>query len=342
MSRIGRAPAALLLAAMICGTGPSRAAEAPPQLEYDAESVCPARTVFSELVQQRVSAASVDHVAAPPRQIEVRLLAEGSEFLGKLELVRADGSRYQREVRGPSCTEVADALAFVLALTLTAKEPAAQAAPEPSKPPEPPQPAEVPAAAMVVPPRNPEKPVEKRRSAWGYGLGLQLGARAGLTPEWALIQGAFLETHHESEGLFGFNLRAGFLRAANVEYTDLSGTTNFSWWAVRLEGCPLRLRLSKPLGLMPCAGMHIGRTTATGVPVSGMGASEGSPHTWVDALAGLRLELSVVRWLSLQAQTELLVPFTRFQFAFENPETTVYRVPAVAFGTFAAALVRFP
>ena len=326
----------------LCGTGPSRADQAPLQLDYGAENACPDRTTFSDLVEQRVTAAGNENVAAPPQRIEVRLLADGSDFIGRLELVRADGSHYQREVRGSSCAEVADALAFVLALTLTAKADTPPVAREPTQPPKPVEAAEVAPEPVVVPPRVPEKPVEKRRSAWSYGVGVQLGARAGLTPKWALMEGAFLETRRESTGLFDFNLRAGIVRAPSVNYTDPNGTTNFSWWAVRVEGCPLRLRWFKPIDLLPCAGMHVGRTTAVGTPTSGTPASENPPHTWLDALAALRLDLTVVRWLSLQAQTELLIPFSRFQFAFENPETSVYQVPALAGAGFVAGLVRFP
>ena len=230
---------------------------------------------------------------------------------------------------------MAHALAFVLALTLTAKEPSPPVPPAVVPPPVVPPP-------MIAPPRVPEKPVPKQRSPWDYGVGLQLGARAGLAPEWALVEAAFLEARRTSPGPFGFSARLAFMRAPSVAHTVASGTTEFAWWAARLEGCPVRLRLLEPVALLPCAGMHIGRLTATGKPSPEFGEGQEVTHTWVDGFAGLRLEVSLLRWLSLQAQAELLVPITRFQYVFENPETPIYQVPAVAGGALAGVELRFP
>jgi len=331
----GRLPGALLVAAAICGTGPSSAAEASFRLDYAAEETCPARSAFGELVEERVRAAGVEAALVTPQAAKVRLVADadGSGFVGQLELVRRDGSYYQRAVNGVSCAEVAHALAFVLALTLTATE---------SPPEEAQEPPPVAEAPKVVLPRVPESPVEEPRSPWSYGVGVQLGARAGLAPQWALVQGAFVEARRAGAGPFSFNLRAAFLRAASVRHTDPSGTTDFSWWAARLEGCPLRFRPLEGLEWLPCAGMHVGRLLATGEPASSVGASKHSSQTWVDGFAASRLELAVARWLSIQAQAELLVPFTRYQFAFDNPETGVYQVPAVAGAAFAGIELRFP
>jgi hypothetical protein len=70
---------ALLVAALICGTSHSRAEVAPLQLDYDADSVCPDRSTFAELVAQRVAAARAEGVVAAPARTEVRLLADGAD-----------------------------------------------------------------------------------------------------------------------------------------------------------------------------------------------------------------------------------------------------------------------
>jgi len=321
----------LLIAASICGTGPSRAADSPLQLDYAADSTCPDRSAFAELVEQRVQAAGVEAAFATAEPVKVSLVADSSEFVGQLEIVRRDGSRYQRGVRGASCDEVAHALAFVLALTLTATELPPSPAPKPPQAVEPTQ---------RVPTRAPEPPVEKRRSPWGYGVGVQLGARAGIAPDWALVQGAFLEVRRTTAEPLAFSLRAAFLRAPTVNYSDSNGTTDFSWWAVRLEGCPLRLHWRNWLEMLPCAGTHLGRIQATGQPWFGSSVSQS--RTWVDAFAAARLELAVARWLSIQAPAELLVPLTRSQFAFDNPDTSVYQVPALGGAAFGGIEVRFP
>jgi hypothetical protein len=58
--------------------------------------------------------------------------------VGQLELSRPDVGVYSREVRGASCEEVANAVAFVLALALTGEDPTAQPAAEPPSLPVPP------------------------------------------------------------------------------------------------------------------------------------------------------------------------------------------------------------
>jgi hypothetical protein len=325
-------PGLLLVAAAICGTGPSQAAETPPQLEYAADSTCPDRNTFADLVEQRVRAAGVEAAFATPQPVKVSLFADSSEFVGTLELERRDGSHYQRTMHGASCAEVADALAFVLALTLTATE----------LPPQEKESPEVASASPVATERLPEPPTEKRRPPWSYGVGAQLGVRAGLAPEWALVWSAFLEAQLASAGPFAFNARLAFLRAPTISHTDSLGTTEFSWWAGRLEGCPLRVPLFAWLAWLPCAGAHVGRLTATGETLSNAGVIYRTSQIWVDGFASSRLELKVASWLSLQAQAELVVPITRYQFAFDNPDTLIYRVPPLAGAAFAGVELRFP
>jgi hypothetical protein len=325
----GHWPGVLLIAAAICGTGPSQAAETPLQLDYAADSTCPDRNAFADLVEQRVRAAGVEAAFATPQPAKVSLFADSSEFVGTLELERRDGSHYQRTMHGASCAEVANALAFVLALTLTATE----------LPPQEKQPPEVASAPLSATERLPEPPAEKRPSPWSYGVGAQLGVRAGLAPQSALIWSAFLEARRASSGPFSFNARLAFLRAPTIIHTDNLGITEFSWWAGRLEGCPLRLPWFKSVAWLPCAGVHVGRSIATGQTAN---STAQTSQVWVDGFASSRLELRVASWLSIQAQVELVVPFTRYQYAFDNPDTPVYAVPPLAGAAFAGIEVRFP
>ena len=325
-------PGVLLIAAAICGTGPSQAAETPLQLDYAADSSCPDRNAFADLVEQRVRAAGVEAAFATPQPAKVSLFADSSEFVGTLELERRDGSHYQRTMHGASCAEVANALAFVLALTLTATEP----------PPREKEPPEVVSASLTATERLPEPPAEERRSAWSYGVGAQLGVRAGLAPEWASVWSAFLEARRASSRPFSFSARLAFLRAPTISHTGNFGTTEYSWWAGRVEGCPVRLPLYEWLEWLPCAGAHVGRLIATGETLSNAGVIYRTSQIWLDGFASSRLELRVAGWLSLQAQAELVVPITRYQFAFDNPDTLVYAVPPLAGAAFAGVEVRFP
>jgi hypothetical protein len=103
--------------------------------------------------------------------------------------------------------------------------------------------------------------------------------------------------------------------------------------------CPLRLELTTKLGLLPCAGAHVGRLVATGDPTAGSGRT--AAKLWVDAALAARLELRLWRVLALETQTDLLFPLTPYRFAFDSPDTPVYQVPRVAAAAFVGVGVHF-
>jgi hypothetical protein len=278
-------------------------------------------------------------------QIEIELHEAGPDFQGRLALRRADGSGYERKVSGASCTEVANAVAFVLALALVANEGPPAPSPDSGVAPVAQPPAlEVPPAAAPAarPPRTKPAPAG-RHSALSFAAGVQLGTRTGLAPRWLVLEGAFLELRRTTNQLLGLTLRGAFVNAASVSHSSVSGSTDFGWWAGRLEVCPLRVHLLTALELVPCAGMHLGRLRVSGHPdTEPSGSGRTSAQWWADGLGTLRLELAVARWLSLQGQADLLLPLTQYRFAFDAPDTSVYRVPSLAAGGFVGLAARFP
>jgi hypothetical protein len=287
----------------------------------------------------------MDSALPAGQRVAVQLHAAGAGFVGRLELLRADGSTYHREVSGASCAEVANALAFVLALALGAKDPeppSTQPAPQ-SKPEAPPAPLPPPApSALAAPPRLPEPPGEQRRSAWSFGFGVQLGARAGLAPDWALVESAFFQARRASTTPFGLTLRVGFSNAQLDTQQTANGSADFRWRTGSLQACPVRLRLSKPLALVPCAGAHIGQLQVSGHPNPSAGERVAS-KVWLDGLGALRLELTVLHSLSLGLEGQLIVPFTPYQFTFDSPNSsvTVYQVPNLASAAFVGLAAHF-
>jgi hypothetical protein len=328
-----------LACAVIALTQPCAAQEQALDLRYEADAVCPDLPAFSAILREKLGAAGIDALSAVSPRLQVGLRAIDSGFAGQLQLRRADGTQYDREVRGASCAEVANALAFVLALALGVDDPAAVAAEPPNSTPEPPPPAApvsppkkiTPAPAAA--PRPHEPPRHPLRSLWAFGGGVELGARAGLAPSWALVESAFLEARRASSSPFGLSFRAGFENMPTVSLSTVHGTTAFSWRAARLEACPVRLRLFPPLELEPCAGVHLGQVRGSGQPV-GNGTARSQSKPWFDGLAALRRELSVTRGLTLHVAGQVLLPFTRYLFAFDGPSTTVYQVPGVASAGF--------
>ena len=109
-------PRALLLIALICVTRPSRAESQALALEYEADATCPDQDAFAALVLQKLAANGVEESNGARPQIAAQIHAASSGFVGQLALRRSDASSYDREVTGASCGEVANALAFVLAM----------------------------------------------------------------------------------------------------------------------------------------------------------------------------------------------------------------------------------
>ena len=334
---------ALMLIALTCVSSRGRADSQALALEYDADATCPDQGAFSALVLEKLAANGVEESSSARPQIAAHIHAAGSGFVGQLALRRSDGSTYDREVTGASCSEVANALAFVLALALGAKEAAAPSPPVTVAPvaAPPPVPPSKPPATLSAPEQAPKPALAERRSPWRLGGGAQVGERTGLGRA-TLVGTGFLEVRRIAVSPLGFTFRAGFSSAQTTTLTVANATTDVSWWAGKLEACPLRLRILESLAFLPCAATDVGRQRATGRP-RGPGSRSGTASkVWVDGLAAARLELSLARWLSVEAQGELIVPFTRYRFAFDPDTHVAYRAPLVATAALAGLTAHFP
>ncbi|MEO7036846.1 MAG: hypothetical protein ABI548_23045 [Polyangiaceae bacterium] len=171
-------------------SGSVHAANSPPfALEYAADLSCPDAPAFSELVRAKLGPTAAPSAASAVPRVLVRLHATPSGFSGRLELHRLDASEYSREVSGGTCSEVANAIAFVLALALGAKDTAPEVAAAPEPPP-PPAPTPVPVPPLPSPPapvvaeqKASPSELSATRAApsriGDLGVGVQFGARTG-------------------------------------------------------------------------------------------------------------------------------------------------------------------
>ncbi|MES1186339.1 MAG: hypothetical protein ABUL60_21190 [Myxococcales bacterium] len=334
LGRGSRSAAALLLV-VLAGARPSRAQ---PALTYDLDYVadvgCPERAAFEAWVQAQLREAR-ETTPGAQAHAAVRLQAAASGATASVELTRADGSRYQRELSGESCEAAAQGLAFVLAYALGGGD--AEDAPVPEMPQESPATAPARAAAPVSAPVETSSPqvapivasAPRPRSSMRWGAALQLGARTGLGPTWTWVEAAALDLRRR-DGVLAPVLRVAVLHGEPIQRLDAAGSTELSWLAGRLELCPLQLPLARTLKALPCLATHVGRITAEGKPTSAPELGRRAREPWVDAAAALRLELSLFGVLQLEAQGELLAPLTPYRFAFDHPDTSVYQVPALA------------
>jgi hypothetical protein len=332
-----RISAGLVMVFAFLRVAPCRAEAPSYELEYVADAACPAQPQFERLVDYYLEG----EVPAPGAYARVSLRLNSARAEGTFTLQRRDGSVYTRDLGAATCDDVAPALAFVLAYALSGRSSEPSSVGDGASP----RLAPLPPRAVAARP-EPAAPTEDRapparpQSGLRFGMGMALGARTGLGPIWTPVEGARLEARRDRAGdPLVLAVVASVLRDETVTRIDRNGTTSFAWLAGRLDLCPLRLELTTELGLLPCAGTHVGRLVATGDPTVGSGRT--AAKLWVDAAFAARLELRLWRVLALETQAELLFPLTPYRFAFDSPDTPVYQVPRVAAAAFVGLGVHF-
>jgi hypothetical protein len=309
-------------------------------VEYEAAPTCPTGTEFRVLLDRKLSATPGEQHSAISDAL-VRLSASTDGFVGRLELTRLDGTFSSRDISAASCGELAEAIAFVVALASRGGD-----APTDfralSLPPVP-EPAVLRTAASRVSVRPPAPERSRSGAVWGVGGAALAGVRTGLGPTWTVTEGAALEVQAPAYGAWALVSRAGFSHAEPITRNDRYGSSVFAWNAGSLELCPTRFNRAKPLSVVPCWSTELGMLRVTGKPTLNQ-ASRGrvASELWVAGSPLLRVEIEVVRHLSLQAQGQVILSFTPYRFVFDDPDTPVYRVPELAVAGHLGLSLNFP
>lgn len=315
------------------------------ELEYTAEVPCPDRRAFEQLLQTQLTESGDASAVIQARAI-VRLSRSAAGMVGRFDLVRQDGSRSSRELESASCDEAATALAFVLALALSGREPPSDADSNASQPPAPDPLVARPSAPVVgrhQPAYDPDQRQASSARRWRFGLGVQLGARSGVGPRFTPVEAAVVGFRSNPPHPWYLSLRIAFLRGQPLTHSDAAGDSTFEWLAGRVEGCFWSATLTRVLTATPCVATHVGQLTVVGAPKPLPGAAGGRASAlWLEAGGGVRFELELMKALSLELQGEALVPLTRYRFAFDRPDTDVYRVPPLAAYALFGLVAHFP
>jgi hypothetical protein len=87
------------------------------ELAYAAGAACPDREAFQAMVRTQLAESNELSAAAAPH-VDVRIEQNQAGFSGRFELEWEDRTSVRRELTATTCSEVAPALAFVLALAL--------------------------------------------------------------------------------------------------------------------------------------------------------------------------------------------------------------------------------
>jgi hypothetical protein len=233
-----------------------------------------------------------------------------------LVIREADGTESIRTLEAPSCAEVADALALVVALAIdphASTEIPAAPSPEPTKPPPPPPP--------------------ERGASWRFEGGLAGFVASGFAPEWLLGAQVSAGARLESTEFWAPVMRAGFGYVAEQSFAVTGGRASFGWVGGVLELCPVGIHPSSALSWLLCGRGELGSLRASG---SNTVHPRSSNRTWEAAGPGTLLRFVFVRPLALEASASLLFPWARDRFLM-GP-VVVHEVP-VAVGRAGLGLV---
>lgn len=248
-------------------------------------------------------------VATPAGDVaaSVSFAAEGVSIRAVVKVERADG-RAEHSVSGANCEEVADAIAFILALAL-----------DPDTPVE---------AAPPVNPSTHDSDSVPVSSRWLLGGGLLVGASGGVAPALAVTEGLFFEVAQRSSTSVTLSFRLAGLHAGQTATTP-AGDAKLDLLALRLHACPLGLGSSPFIEL--CASFDYGRLRGQGRATV---HEKTSSATWYGPGALARAGLTVYGPLDLGAEVGIVAPLARDHFYF-LPDVTAHRIPGLSgYGLF--------
>lgn len=297
-------------------------------IEYTAFPGCPSSEEFRRQVFERTDNARYSGDAAS-RTFVVRLDDAGSEVTGSLVVRDERGEEtVARTLSGSNCAEVALGLALATALAIDPNAPfsprvetGASDQPRPE-----PLPAQEPES--TTPPRNDEPtPVKKADPEWKTGLALGPLVETGFAPKAGFGGTLLIERRRMRSGstLDSFGLDASFAR---TEADPVSGATStFRLVEIRPNLCVLPLPNDSALYLVPCLGAEVGAVFAAG---SNLPNPKDATRFWAAGTLGLRVIADLDQTWFADLDTAATVPFTRYRFIFETPETRVHQVPTLA------------
>jgi hypothetical protein len=284
-----------------------------PDVAYESPPECPSQTEFLQLVKERAQQSLAADSLTRQRRYTVVIRSDHGTYEGQLTAHEPDRPPLLRSVSGPSCKDVADALAFIAALSGDASgDTAPPVAPPAAISPESPAPA-APA------------PIEPSTARWS-GMAGMLSDISALMAAPVVGFSAFFDLALARPGMLSPSARVGFDQTLVATTSVAEGSAHFRWTRGQLELCPIVGSLAASLSVRPCGRIEAGIVHAAGDLV---GTARSASTAWAGLSALARLEWVVVPPISLELQAGALVPLTRKTFYFQ-PTSEIYEPPPVA------------
>jgi hypothetical protein len=322
--------------------------EAPVFVVYDLPQGCPLVGDFERDVKQRAPRA---RFTADPgaRQFRVTAWLEAEVWVGELTAIPTVDASSVRRVRGASCSEVASALALIVALALdpeAMRDPGIAGAGGPEQgAPQPPPPLPPP---VILPPPQPQppppvsaiegstEPPSRSRNRWRISGGAEALIYLGVAPEALFGVGISVDVTPARDRILTWLVR---LSGAYLFPRDLGSPlkARFKAQFLTLEGCPVRLPLGAVVSVLPCVGVEGGQIQVSGIEQPGVVSTEDQSSPSVSLIEALRVAVHLGKTFSLEVNGALKQPFRHDSFGYSRPPVTVYTVPSVT-GSFGLGL----
>jgi hypothetical protein len=344
--------ASALLSALL-GVRLARADTEPIRIEYHAPSDCPGADAFNADVFRRTTSARLVTSGEQVRTFVVVLEQRRGFVTGSLRVREGGSETVAREVQGERCQEVASALALATALAIDPNA-AQSAATTPTKEESGgantnarasdarASDAQGPSSASSQKPagstdassspitQDPDAGSGATGGARSRRLALTLGPSllTGVTPRVALGGSLSLSSDASSAGAFPSSLALELTYLRGLRSETQGAHSAFQLIYARPAACVPGLGSGETLWLIPCLGFDIGAISGWG---SDIDHERSETRVWaaLDVLLRLRIALSG-GWFA-QAEGGVVVPLTRYDFVFLDPETSIHSVPSAAF-----------
>ena len=305
-----------------CWSAPAAAAKPGEafRLEYWAEGRCPDAVEFARQIQTRAPRLRPAEADEPALGFYAELVERGGSASGRLTARSPDGREVVREVRGPTCDDVATALALIAALAADPNQSLEAPTARPSS--APPRPTER-VSDDALPPT--ELPAPDPASRWTYGVGAGLAFDSSIAPS----PGYGLGIAFDAEAPGGSAVRPlvalSATRAAASNTETGGGSGSFTWLAFRVAGCPVRWPEETPLFFRPCAFVDAGILDGD---VALGSQSRDQSKTWLSSGGFGRIEALVAEVVSFQLDGGITVPLLRPTFDAGDGARQAFKVPA--------------
>jgi hypothetical protein len=320
-----------VLAVTLCAAS-SHAQESWVRIEYTAPPECPSEADFIEQVLIRTRRARLAGPGDLAHTLKITIESQPGQSVARLEFVDTDSQRVKREVSGEECGEVVSGIALVTAIAIDARAEKQAAQAPPARPPsERAKPRADPPEAAPVPRARTEPGGTGAR--WDVGLGIL--TTSAVAPSLLYGLDAFVAVGPRN-ARWSARLTLAYLESPNLNVAR--GEARFQLAFARAEACPLALRPTAHLALLPCAAFDAGVVAASG---GGVPEPNSPKAFWSGVSFVARMQLDLQDFLLFEVQGELGTPFTRERFYFEDPEVTAHEVDEVRWGAGAAIGVRF-